>query len=213
MSSPRQIVALPELLQEGGYHTVMSGKWHLGLKEENNPASRGFDRSIALLPGAANHYGFEPQFGPDYISFFERIPPLYTRDGVKEEFEANTTHSSHGFYSSDTYADNLIDYLRGWKDGQISSKPFFAYLPFAAPHWPLQCSREDRDRYKGMYDDGPGALRERRLASLKKMGIHKEDVAAYDVIAPDHNEWDDMTPEERSLSARAMETFAGMVTA
>ena len=51
------VAALPELLSDGGYHTVMSGKWHLGLKPEHDPAARGFKQSFALLPGCANHYG------------------------------------------------------------------------------------------------------------------------------------------------------------
>jgi arylsulfatase len=52
-----RVVALPELLKDGGYHTVMSGKWHLGLKREHFPIARGFEKSFALLPGCANHYG------------------------------------------------------------------------------------------------------------------------------------------------------------
>jgi hypothetical protein len=55
---------------------MISGKWHLGLKSENNPAARGFDRSFALLPGCSNHYGWEPQFGDDYLNFFVQMPPL-----------------------------------------------------------------------------------------------------------------------------------------
>lgn len=51
------VVALPELLQEGGYHTLMSGKWHLGIDPQHHPIRRGFDRSLALLPGCANHFG------------------------------------------------------------------------------------------------------------------------------------------------------------
>lgn len=46
------VAALPELLNDHGYHTLLSGKWHLGLRKETNPAARGFDRSFALLPGA-----------------------------------------------------------------------------------------------------------------------------------------------------------------
>lgn len=79
-----KVAALPELLQDNGYHTLISGKWHLGLKPEYLPSKRGFDRSFALLPGCANHYGWEPQFADsDMIEFFERNPPLYVRDGVK----------------------------------------------------------------------------------------------------------------------------------
>lgn len=67
---------MSEILQDAGYHTLISGKWHLGLRPENNPAARGFDRSFALLPGTSNHYGWEPQFGKDYTNFFVRIPLL-----------------------------------------------------------------------------------------------------------------------------------------
>ena len=52
-----RVVAIPQLLRDGGYHTWMSGKWHLGLKKEYSPQARGFVRSFALLPGCANHYG------------------------------------------------------------------------------------------------------------------------------------------------------------
>ena len=78
------VAALPELLQDAGYHTLLSGKWHLGLRNETNPAARGFDRSFALLPGCHNHWAWEPQFY-EPSSFFEKIPPLYTEDGEKVE--------------------------------------------------------------------------------------------------------------------------------
>jgi arylsulfatase len=70
------VAAVSEILQDNGYRTLISGKWHLGLRPENNPAARGFDRSFALLPGTSNHYGYEPQFGKDCMNFFVRIPPL-----------------------------------------------------------------------------------------------------------------------------------------
>lgn len=91
-------------------------------------------------------------------------------------------------------------------------KPFFAYLPFSAPHWPLQCSQADRDRYEGVYDDGPEALRLRRLERMKKLGLIPEDVVPHEVVAgPMSMEWEEMTPYERKCSARSMQCFAGMV--
>ncbi|PCH02297.1 Alkaline phosphatase-like, alpha/beta/alpha [Penicillium occitanis (nom. inval.)] len=205
------VAALPEILQDNGYHTMISGKWHLGLRPENNPAARGFDRSFALLPGTSNHYGYEPQFGTDYLKFFVRIPPLYTEDGKRYEIEPNTTHDKKGFFSSDFYTDNLIQYLKD-RDSETRQKPFFAYLPFSAPHWPLQCSKEDRDRYKGVYDDGPDVLRLKRLERLQELGLVPKDVRPHDVVVgPMNTEWDAMTDYERQCSARAMECFAGMV--
>lgn len=121
------------------------------------------------------------------------------------------THSKEGFFSSDYYTDNLIDYLKE-RNTDEKEKPFFAYLPFSAPHWPLQCSKEDRDRYKGMYDDGPDALRLRRVESLKKLGLVPKDVKPHEVMTPFGNaEWAEMSDYERQCSARAMECFAGMV--
>ncbi|KAJ6594183.1 alkaline-phosphatase-like protein [Mycena capillaripes] len=203
-----RVATLPELLQDNGYHTLISGKWHLGLKPEYLPDQRGFDRSFALLPGCANHYGWEPQFADsDLIDFFEHTPVLYVRDGVKVEMQANINNSATDFFSSDYYASNLIQYL----DERPKDKPFFAYLPFAAPHWPLQVSKEYRDKYKGMYDEGPEVLRQRRLAKLKELGLISADAVPHEVVAPGSSEWGKMTKEERELSARAMETYAGMV--
>ncbi|CAL5874141.1 uncharacterized protein PFLUO_LOCUS8429 [Penicillium psychrofluorescens] len=205
------VAALSELLQDGGYHTLLSGKWHLGLLPENNPAERGFDRSFALLPGCSNHYGYEPQFGKDYINFFTRIPPLYSEDGKRVEIEPNMNQDPKGFFTSDFYTDNLIKYLDE-RTSENKEKPFFAYLPFSAPHWPLQCSREDRERYKGMYNDGPDALRLKRLESLQKLGIVDQDITPHEVIAPEAiKRWQDMDAYEQKASSRAMECFAGMV--
>ena len=53
-----RVVALPELLQDGGYHTLMAGKWHLGLTPDRFPSQRGFDRSFALLP-VSDPYGLQ----------------------------------------------------------------------------------------------------------------------------------------------------------
>ncbi|KAJ7497573.1 alkaline-phosphatase-like protein [Mycena latifolia] len=203
-----RVAALPELLQDNGYHTLISGKWHLGLRPECLPGKRGFDRSFALLPGAANHYAFEPHFAdPDLVDLFERTPPLYVRDGVKANIEPNVTNDPDQFFSSDYYASNLIQYL----EERPTDKPFFAYLPFAAPHWPLQVHKKYRDKYKGMYDDGPEALRQHRLAKLRELGLISADAVPHDVVAPGTSEWNAMTGEERALSARAMETYAGMV--
>lgn len=134
--------------------------------------------------------------------------------------KGNTSNTyNDGFFSTEYYADNLIRYLKerpeanpgsGARDAN-DAQPFFAFLPFSAPHWPLQCSKADRDKYKGVYRDGPGALREKRLAKLKEMGFFEKDVKAHEVIVDSTPEWESQNQEERELSARAMECYAGMV--
>jgi arylsulfatase A-like enzyme len=112
------------------------------------------------------------------------------------------------FYSSDFYADTLLRYFRERTD---DDQPFFAYLPFQAPHWPLQAPAEIVAKYRGRYDDGPDALREERLAALKRLGLCPADVVAHPVVADGEPEWVDMTAEQRASSARAMEIYAAMV--
>jgi|SRR5579871_1299041 len=109
------------------------------------------------------------------------------------------------FYSSNYYTDRLIEFLlQSPKD-----KPFFAYLPFTAPHWPLQAPSELIAKYKGRYDDGPAALRQRRLAAQVKLGLLDEGVEPYPLTGA--AEWDSMTEEERKFSAKTMEIYAAMV--
>ena len=101
----------------------------------------------------------------------------------------------------------------GFIDNRPKDQPFFGYLAFSAPHFPLQAPPEKRANYIGKYDDGPDALRARRLARMKEVGIIDRDVQAHPVVvsAKSPEVWDDLTPEERKLSSGAQETFSGMV--
>ena len=191
-----RVVALPELLRDAGYLTLMSGKWHLGNTIETSPWARGFERSFALLPGGASHYGGSA--ARDFLP----APTLYTED---DQFVT----VGDDFYSSDSYTDTLLRYLR--ERAPEDDREFFAYLPFQAPHWPLQAPEESIAKYRGRYDAGPDALREERLTALKRLGLCPPDVEPHPVVADGAPEWADMTAEERALSARSMEVYAGMV--
>ena len=89
-------------------------------------------------------------------------------------------------------------------------QPFFAYLPFTAPHWPLQAPDEVIAKYRGRYDSGPEALRLERLARLKALGLVAQDVEPAQVVSS-LPEWDQLDDAGRALSARAMEVYAAMV--
>ncbi|WP_441293415.1 arylsulfatase [Mycobacterium malmoense] len=191
-----RVVALPELLRDAGYLTLMSGKWHLGATIDRSPYARGFERSFALLPAGASH------FGGGGARSFSPVPTLYTED---DQFVT----VGDDFYSSDAYTDKLLQYLRERAPGD--ERPFFAYLPFQAPHWPLQAPDESIAKYRGRYDAGPDALREKRLAALKRLGLCPPDVEAHPVVADGAPEWADMTDEQRAVSARSMEVYAAMV--
>ncbi|OBK18946.1 arylsulfatase [Mycobacterium asiaticum] len=191
-----RVVALPELLRDAGYLTLMSGKWHLGATIATSPWARGFERSFALLPAGGSHYGGSAGAG------FSPVPTQYTED---DRFVT----VGDDFYSSDSYTDTLLRYLR--ERPTEDDRPFFAYLPFQAPHWPLQAPDESVAKYRGRYDAGPDALRAERLAALQRLGLCPPDVEAHPVVADGAPEWTDMSDDERARSARSMEVYAGMV--
>ncbi|KAK7518418.1 alkaline-phosphatase-like protein [Phyllosticta citriasiana] len=202
-----RVAALPEILKDNGYLTLLSGKWHLGLTPERSPKARGFERSFAHLPACSNHYAYEPQLeAPDQIPEFMTMSfiALHSEDGeyVKKLPE--------GWYSTDGYGDKMLQYLKDRHEGK-DERPFFGYLPFTSCHWPLQAPREYIAKYKGVYDDGPDALRLKRLQRLKDLGMVPQDVEPHQVVAEEVKEWEDMTPEEKAKSCRAMEVFAAMV--
>ena len=115
------------------------------------------------------------------------------------------------WYSSNAYGDKLVEYLTEWHE-RDDGQPFFAYLPFSAPHWPLQAPKEFVDHYRGKYRDGPDVLRRKRLEKLTELGLIESNVEPHPVVAPDEIQgWTEISQYERDFSARAMEAYAGMV--
>jgi len=211
-----RVAALPEVLQDAGYLTIMSGKWHLGLTPDRFPVKRGFEKSFTLLPGAANHYNFEPQLRDnDTKSNLEKLTPaLYAEN---DKVVDNETLPS-GFYSSDYFTERMLGFLHD-RERANDTRPFFAYYTFSAPHWPLQAPEENIQPYKGLYDDGPENLRQRRLSNLKKLGLVPEHAVPHNVVVTDRestkkgqgSEWNELSADEKQYSSRTMEVYAGMV--
>lgn len=186
-----RVVPMSLLLRDAGYHTYTVGKWHLGKKQEDSPASKGFEHSFSLLQGGGNHYNNIGILGTDSVS-------LYGADGAQAEY-------LKGKYSTEFYTDKLMEFIRSDKD----DKPFFAYAAYTSPHWPLQVPPEF-DRYRGKYDMGYDSLRILRLESLKRAGVISKDYVLpprLETIKP----WNTLTPEERKSESRKMELYAGMV--
>lgn len=191
--TPR-VATLAERLADNGYFTTMSGKWHLGLKPQEDPHARGFATSFALLQGGSNHFG--GGFGPDSSP---NLRATYTQNGKSVELPKN-------FYSSDTFTTKLIDQLSARPKG----KPFLAYLAFTAPHSPLQAPASDIARYKGRYDQGWVALRAARLARMKSLGLIPANVVPAPFTASEAA-WNALTPEQKTTETRKMEIYAAMV--
>lgn len=188
-----RIATIPQLLRQAGYHTYITGKWHLGGKESQLPPSKGFDRSFVLHQGAANHYN-----NTGLSQSFRTAD--YSVDGQPVSWP-------EGEYSTQVYTDSLIKYIKENKD---SGSPFFAYAAYTSPHWPLQVDESFWQKYEGDFDQGYKKLREQRLASLKEAGMVAEDQK----LPPLHEKvrpWDKLSPREKKREARKMELYAGMV--
>ena len=189
--------SIAELLKAGGYHTLMVGKWHLGLEADQGPDQRGFEQSFTLLEGGSAH--FKPS--STYPAKIEQVH--YRENGKAVELPED-------FYSSDFYTDKLISYLQNnKKDG----KPFFAYAAYTAPHWPLQAPREYLEKYRGRFDQGYDSVRLSRLERMKKLGLLTNDSQPAQPIPPNPKlpGWEQLNPEQRKVEARKMEIYAAMV--
>ncbi|MEM8917474.1 MAG: arylsulfatase [Pseudomonadota bacterium] len=194
------VVTIAEALGATGYETMMSGKWHLAVDEDQRPHNRGFEKSFALLPGGASHFG-------DLLPISPQEPPEYVENGkLLEELPED-------FYSSISYTDKLLEYL----DDREEAKPFFGYLAFTAPHDPLQVPDEWMDKYDGRYDAGPEAIRAERMERLIKTGLIDDNAKPWKMpnFPPDvplHlKAWDKRTQDIRDRDSRGMEIYAAMI--
>lgn len=192
-------VPFPALLRDAGYTTFMAGKWHLGMKEEHSPANRGFDRSYAMLQGGAGHFD---QTG--IITFdAEKMPQAQYREN------GQLAQVPEGFYSSTFYASKIISYI---EENRPTKKPFFGYLAFTAPHWPIQAPKSYIDKYEGKYDVGYEVIREQRLARMKQLGIVPKDMKPY-VGNPAWPRWNELTERQKKIDSKRMAVYAAMVDA
>ena len=190
-----RVTTIATLLRDGGYHTYMAAKWHLGEKSDQWPAKRGFDRDFALLQGAGSHW-------PDMLGLLPSEPKVtFTRNGEKVQGLPGD------YYSSKYFTDFIIQSI---DENGGDGKPFFAYLGYQAPHGPLAVPAEWRDKYKGRYDKGYDAIRAERLDRQKKLGIVGKDVVTFPRL-PNIPAWDKLTDEQRRLVARKMELYAAMI--
>jgi arylsulfatase A-like enzyme len=148
-------VTIAEALKPAGYKTFMSGKWHVGEDRTHWPTDRGFDRYFGLISGAANYF--------DIVKT--------KAQGVKRQMaldDKSYTPPREGFYMTDAITDHAVEFIAG--HGR-SKQPFFLYLPYTSPHWPLHAWPQDITKYKGKYLKGWDALRQERYERMVKMGI------------------------------------------
>ncbi|MDC0641059.1 arylsulfatase [Porticoccaceae bacterium] len=190
-----RVDTVAEILKSAGYHTYMAGKWHLGMHPDRSPRNRGFEQSFAMLYGAGSH--FSDMAGGDA----HRHPVLYRDNGLLID------ELSDDFYSTTFYTDRIIEQIDSNVD---DGRPFFAYLAYTAPHWPLQAPDSIIDKYRGAYDRGYDSVRQGRFAAQQKLGLFDSSIQAPQrpgYVKP----WVDLSDQERAYHARNMEIYAAMV--
>lgn len=190
-------VTIADVLGKAGYRTYMSGKWHVGEEPGHRPLDNGFDECFAFLNGASSYFDFKP-----YRS--KLWPPGNELTVVRN----NEPVSMEGkeFYATDLYTNEAIRFI----NKHPADKPFFLYLPYTAPHWPLHALPEDIAKYDGRYDEGWSAIRKKRYDRLLQLGLINETTALSEKYKPDRN-WKDLTAEEKEYETRLMEVYAAMI--
>ena len=191
----KQTVSLAEVLKDAGYSTLLSGKWHVGDDSTTQwPRKRGFQHSYGNIGGASDYFVIK-QLPKNKRSFFVKDDKI-----VHPDDEDN-------FYYTDEITKNAIGFL---KDQREEKKPFFLYLAYTSPHWPLQALPQDIKKYEGKYDIGWDSLRILRFKRQQELNILGKD-QKINVKNSDLPAWNSLTYDEQKLWARKMEVYAAQV--
>ena len=183
-------VTIAEALRAGGYATYMSGKWHLtgALNEPDHtwPLGRGFERLFGSGVGGGSYW--YP------TTLYRDLTPLNPAE-------------IDGFFYTDQIADNAAAFVTEHAAARAND-PFFLYVPFTAPHWPLHARPGDIAPHEGRYDAGWDALRAARRAKQAELGLFEHDFPPSD-RDPTVPAWVDVSHSQ--WEARRMEVYAAQV--
>lgn len=187
-------VTIAEVLKQTGYQTFMSGKWHitkhmgqwtgdsLRMSTRNWPRQRGFEQFYGTILGAGSFY--------DPITLTEGNTPIDLQDT--------------NYYYTDAISEKAVEYIQE----ADANTPFFGYIAYTAPHWPLHALPEDIARYEGRYDIGWDSLRQERLQRMREM-----DVIDANWLLTKRDEqvpiW--VEAENKNWQARRMEVYAAQI--
>lgn len=182
----RNCVTMAEVLRDAGYHTYMTGKWHVGMHgKEKWPLQRGFEHFYGVLAGASSY--LQPKGGRGL-----------TLDNT------NLPAPRPPYYTTDAFTDHAISFL----EQQTDDKPFFLYLAYNAPHWPLQAKDADIEKMIGRYAQGWQQTREQRRQRMVEMGLVKDE---WGLAEWESRTWNQLSEQEQDNSALRMSVYAAQV--
>lgn len=195
-------VTLAEALAPAGYDCFMSGKWHVG---RPGPIARGFKEFYGFVEGHSVDCWDE--------GAMVRLPAGRPK----------RTYAPGAFYATDAVTDHALDFLAEAR--RASDRPWFLYLAYNAPHFPLHAPREEVAKYESLYAQGWDRIRERRLTRQKQLGLVPEELTLTPrSVVPanrfnvqtgwadkDNPAWDSLPADRRADLAHRMAVFAAMV--
>jgi arylsulfatase len=179
-------VTIAEVLREQGYRTFMSGKWHVGEERPHWPTDRGFDRYFGLISGASSYFKLDK--------------------GRKMALDDQPfTPPAEGFYLTDAITTHALQFL-----DEAKGKPFFLYLAYTAPHWPLHALPDDIAKYRGRYRLGWDELRRQRHTRQLKLGLVNKQwpLSPRDPAAP---AWDSLRDAAKDAWDLRMAVYAAQI--
>jgi len=184
------VPTLAERLRQGGYRTMMTGKWHLGTEPKQSPIARGFDR----------FYGTR-NFIDSYFTVLEHCP-VFLDDKIVlpgTETPVNHLHPDQEWYTTDVFTDYALHFMdEAFK--KHSDQPIFLYIAHNAPHFPLHAREEDTKKYRGRFrDTGWDKLRQQRYERMVKLGLIKKDWALSPSDVPKWETYDAKQRDELDL--------------
>ena len=182
----RSCVTIAEALKPAGYKTLMSGKWHVGTFEGMWPVDRGFDEFYGIIRGASNF--FRPAPRKLLVRNRERMIP------------------GEDYYTTDAFTEHSVRFVR--EAERNDDQPFFLYLAYTAPHWPLHAWPEDVQKYRGKYMIGWDRVREARLQRMRSMGIIDD---GWKMTVRDAVAWETLTRGKKDEMDLRMAIYAAQV--
>ncbi len=187
----QQCVTIAEVLGAAGYGAYMSGKWHITRHtkpegpKHNWPRQRGFDGFYGTITGAGSFYD----------------PATLTREN------SQIVPDEENYYYTDAISNNAIRFIDKHRQSRPDD-PFFLYVAYTAPHWPMHALPEDIERYDGRYDSGWDAIRSERYLRMLKMGLIERE---WGLTKRDRqvSSWRD--EKDKAWHIRRMEVYAAMI--